>query len=535
MFCENCGAMIKDGSRFCENCGEPVQAEAERAFQEECAASAADSTAEPADGLQADESKPTAASNAVTGEPNLAGAGEIEADGITAEEGMADEPDAAEEPEASGAAKGADGLHELEELMEMDTENDFLDFPDKTRVFVKPSKERSVSAKIGIDPEDEFFVEPKVGAVHRSLPVMDLWEEESDRTEEAESQKHAEMPKDDPAYEDTPDVFGDADVAFGERYTQEISDDRTPLEAEEDQEEEAAASAAGESASGFQTDADAASEDVSDGTDIPASEAADKEGNASFEHLDNRSEDMGTDDSEGYEPLFCMACGKPLPKGAAFCDACGTRTGAVSPAEIRSRRQSRQGLALGLLADFFVKPESTIERAADETASLSGVAFFLLKDVILAVLAAAFMKKITLSLGLFGSLLIGGDSFGFAAKVFLGAIVMDALWIGILFGAGYLFQTDCPIKILIGACGTASLLPTALLIVATLLIAFVPAIASEAIVVTMLVALIAMTKAAAAAFIPPQDRLLYMMAVATSAYAIVIVAAMDLMGAPLIG
>ncbi len=481
MFCENCGARIDDDSKFCENCGEPVKAGEEITFQEECAAS----TPDPVDESKTEEPNPTEKPDAAT-----------------------EEPDAAE---GSDVKENADDLNDLEDLMEFSAKDDFLDFPDKTMVFVKASKEQEVPVKIGIDPEDEFFVEPNVGAVHRSLPLIDLGEEEPELEEAEESPEKPEEPKD---YQNAFDALGGSG-ALEDRQAQAAGDGEEREENKETVEPEAQEEAAanGEAAT-------AIGEEMADASPEPASTAA-----------------SGGEPRGGFksEPLFCMACGKPLPEGAAFCDACGTRTGAVSPAEIRSRKQSKQGLAFGLLADFFIKPESTIEKAADEAACLSGIAFFLLKNVILAVLAAAFMKKITVSLGLLGSLLTDGDSFGFAAKVFLCAIVMDALWIGILFGAGYLFRTDCPIKILIGACGTASLLPTALLIVATLLIAFVPVITAEVIAITALVTLIVMTKAAAAAFIPPQDRLLYMMAVATSVYAVIIVAAMGLMGVPLVG
>lgn len=505
MFCENCGAKIDEDSKFCENCGEPIRSKATIEFQE---------------GYE---------------EPS-------------------------EEP------KSEEEIHDLDELMELDKKDDFTDSPEKTMVFVKASssskkpekmmaetqketeeqtdadaldagperqtepsgqlqsqsasqmegrlrtvrktaanntgfvvnnksgrpsqnedlesgdaEQEDASVKSGIDPEDEFFVEPRVGAIRKNLPVIDFGETVSEPEDEVSEPK----------------------------LEAETVESALPEEPEETMEP-------------------AASKEP---------EAPINKGPETAEAVGKTNDEMGQmpppiqenpSSGNAYEPLFCMACGKTLPRGAAFCDACGTRTGAVSPAEIRGRRQSKQGLAFGLLAEFFTRPESTIERAADEDACLSGIGFFLFKDVILAILGAAFMKKITVSLGMVGPWLIGGDSFGFAAKVFLCAIVMDALWVGLLFGAGYLFRTDCPIKILIGACGTASLLPTALLIIATLLIAFVPPAAMGAIVVTVLITLIVMTKAAAAAFIPPQDRLLYLMAATTAVYGVILVAAMNL-------
>ncbi len=489
MFCENCGAKIDEDSKFCENCGEPVRAGSAIEFQEGY------------------------------GDP----------------------------PKGSNIEKIEEEIRDVNELMELDGNGDCADSPEKTMIFVKSSSSSKEARKIeeehqeqkgpmdaepseselespveseaqsepecqiepdsesqetqgqapagendpgvfiksGIDPEDEFFVEPRVGAIRKNLPIVDFGEEPEEREESIE-------PEEETGETGTPESRASAGSeepikpAVLEE-TEPLKDKGAALTEEKDPEKKGV-------------------EAVSSG---------------------EPNQEQGTSNT-GYEPLFCMACGKALPEGAAFCDACGTRTGAVSPAEIRGRRQSKQGLAFGLLADFFKKPESTIERAADEDACLSGIGFFLFKDVILAVLAAAFMKKITVSLGMIAPWLTGGDSFGFAAKVFLCAILMDALWVGILFGAGYLFRTDCPVKILIGACGTASLLPTVLLIIATLLIAFAPFAAMGAIAVTVLVTLIVMTKAAAAAFIPPQDRLLYLMSASTAVYAIILVAAMSL-------
>ncbi|NBI61628.1 zinc-ribbon domain-containing protein [Clostridiales bacterium] len=506
MFCENCGAKIDEDSKFCENCGEPVKAEAAIKFKE--------GYDDPLQGSRAEEElydlhelmeldrkddpvaslektmvfvKPSSSSKESEKVMEETGQEKKDQTGTDASDTELERQDEPSRQFQSQSASQMEGR--LRTVRKTAADNTGLVVHNKSGKTSKSEdlkaeemkQEADVSIKSGIDPEDEFFVEPRVGAIRKNLPVVELVEDVPEPEEEAVEPETAETAR----------PVGTAETmepaALKELETPKNKEQTVTEAAGKENDEQEAASPA-----------------------VPNQESEGSSG--------------------GYEPLFCMACGKTLPRGAAFCDACGTRTGAVSPAEIRGRRQSKQGLAFGLLADFFIRPESTIERAADEDACLSGIGFFLFKDVILAILGAAFMKKITISLGIVGPWLTGGDSFGFAAKVFLCAIVMDALWVGILFGAGYLFRTDCPIKILIGACGTASLLPTALLIIATLLIAFVPPVAMGAIAVTVLATLIVMTKAAAAAFIPPQDRLLYLMVASTAVYAVILVAAMSLIG-----
>lgn len=504
MFCENCGAKIDEDSKFCENCGQPVRTESTIEFQEEHGEPAEEPKTEDirdvnelmelgknGDFLDSPEKtmifvKPSSSSKEAEKIAEEAGR---EEDGRADAEAADPEP----EPQVESSRPQSQGASQIEgrlrTVRKTAANNAGLVVNNKSGKASQTEnlkteeekREDDVSVKSGIDPEDEFFVEPRVGAIRKNLPIVDFGEEPAEpEPEEAANKEAAPEPK-------IPAVPEESARSAVLEETETLKNKGEALaEAEDAETNEAEAASSGEP--------------------------------------DQDQETAYT----GYEPLFCMACGKALPEGAAFCDACGTRTGAVSPAEIRGRRQSKQGMTLGLLADFFTKPESTIERAADEDACLSGIGFFLLKDVVLAVLAAAFMKRITVSLGMVAPWLTGGDSFGFAAKVFLCAIVMDALWVGLLFGAGYLFRTDCPVKILIGACGTASLLPTALWVIATLLIAFAPFAAMGAIAVTVLVTLIVMTKAAAAAFIPPQDRLLYLMAATTAVYAMILVAAMSL-------
>lgn len=239
--------------------------------------------------------------------------------------------------------------------------------------------------------------------------------------------------------------------------------------------------------------------------------------------------------SEPYEPkqeqehqLFCMACGKRLPEGAAFCDACGTPTGEVAPVEIRKRRNG-QSLILELIKGFFVRPASVIEKAASEDAFAAGIGFFVVKDVILAVLSAILMNRLIASLGVQGSWIASGDPFGFGAKIFLCGIILDALWIGILYGAGRLFRLGGSVRALAGAAGTAGLFPSVLLIITVILAAFVPAAAVCAAMITGAAGLIFMVKAVSASFKASENVILYMTAAVAACYTVILYLAVRLM------
>ena len=82
------------------------------------------------------------------------------------------------------------------------------------------------------------------------------------------------------------------------------------------------------------------------------------------------------------------------------------------------------------------------------------------------------------------------------SDVYKRQVLLDALWIGILYGAGYLFKTHINIKALVGACGTASLFTGVLLIAAVIITALFPPAAFCAAAVTGAVTLVTMTKAA---------------------------------------
>lgn len=231
-------------------------------------------------------------------------------------------------------------------------------------------------------------------------------------------------------------------------------------------------------------------------------------------------------DEKKTRPLFCMVCGKVLPAGAAFCQVCGTPTGAVAPGAASGKAGA--GMGIGLLKSFFKKPAGTIERAAADEGFLSGIGFFLIKDVIIAVLAALLTERVSAVAGAFSGWLLTDDPFAFSAKIFLCGIVLDALWVAALWAAGKLFQADCSVKALIGACGTAGIFTAVLFLITILLAAFVPAAAGCGLAVTGAVTLIAMVKAASAALKLREDQMMFHMAAAAACYSIVLFALLKL-------
>lgn len=226
-------------------------------------------------------------------------------------------------------------------------------------------------------------------------------------------------------------------------------------------------------------------------------------------------------EEKGARQLYCMACGKKLPEGAAFCDACGTPTGEVSPAEIHKRRRG-ESLIPELIKHIFVKPASVIEKAASEDAFSAGLGFFIVKDVLLSILSAVFMKKLVSAAGLTGTWMAGGDPFGFGTKIFLCGIVLDALWIGILYGMGNLFKSKTSVKEVIGATGTASLFSAVLMIITIILAAFLPSAAVCALLVTAAAAVIFMTKAVSVSFDMSEDKTIYLTAASAACYLIIL-------------
>lgn len=227
---------------------------------------------------------------------------------------------------------------------------------------------------------------------------------------------------------------------------------------------------------------------------------------------------------EYVQQHFCMACGQILPAGAAFCSACGTPTGDVRPPESDGRSSAGGGMALRLLKRFFIKPASAIGMAASDHAFLSGIGFFVFKDAVLAVLAALLSGRLSKVAAMLGPWLLSSDPFGFGAKVFLSGILLDALWVGILFGAAVLFHGKTSIRTLIGVCGTAGLLTAALLILTVVLAAALPGTIFAAGAVTAVVTAIAMAKAVYAAIKLEENLQLFLMTASAACYTILLFA-----------
>lgn len=224
--------------------------------------------------------------------------------------------------------------------------------------------------------------------------------------------------------------------------------------------------------------------------------------------------------------LFCMACGKELPQGAAFCAICGTPTGEVAPIEIH-RRRNKPSIAIPLLKGYFPNPEETIEQAASEDAMSIGAAFFVVKAFVLAIISAIFTKPLTTMLG--ESWFTAGDAFGFAAKVFLGVIIFDALLVALLFGAGILLKQSASARELLGACGIAHILPSVLWVITLILAATAPNAALAVAMIAVATASICTAKAVDAVY-NTKGRNLYI----TISVAIVYIAALYMVVAFLI-
>lgn len=230
------------------------------------------------------------------------------------------------------------------------------------------------------------------------------------------------------------------------------------------------------------------------------------------------------------EPIqlrFCMACGRRLPAGAAFCDACGTPTGEVTPPE-EFQNPAGGSMAVRLLKDIFVKPAAAIEQAATDKAFLSGIGFFLLKDALMAVLAALVAGRLSTVLAVIGPWLLSVDPFGFGAKIFLSGVLMDILWIAAVLGAGRLFRAEISPRSLIGSCGTAGLFTAVLAAVTVLIAAFVPGAAICAIAVTGAVTVVTMARAIYAAVKLNADLVTFLMAAVTAVYTLVIFVLMQI-------
>lgn len=214
-------------------------------------------------------------------------------------------------------------------------------------------------------------------------------------------------------------------------------------------------------------------------------------------------------------PLFCMACGRRLPEGAAFCDTCGTPTGAVSPGEIR-RRKTKNSIAMPILKGYFIKPAETIEKAVSEETAALGAGIFIIKDILAAVISALCMTRLTA--GMADSWILSGDAFGFAAKVFLLAVLADVILIAILFGMGIIFKAAGTVRELIGVCGVSSLLPSILWLLALVLKGFVPVVSIYVSLAAVIISVLFIGKAIDASGRMKANRSMYMTAITLIIY-----------------
>lgn len=471
MYCENCGAKIDNDSKFCENCGVLVR-------QDHVAAAFSEET---------EEMQPVTDINDLMGldkesDFEEAWPGSEKTMVFVKQDGSLQEtqrfeyvPDSRLVPEAEERPEPEAEIPEVPEQEE----------PEPAGADILRSSEPENS-----EPEEVKAAEPEAKLQEKDSFLAGQSEEEPESLQQEDQQEDsAESPKSlglDQEAEEILPIFGEPEGALSQKLSS--------LFAGRKEQEEAAVE--------------------------PEPEFLQKEEQAAVT-LPPAPETESEEEPELHRQLFCMACGKKLPDGAAFCDACGTPTGEVAPAEIRKRRNS-QGVITELIKGFFVKPASIIEKAASEDAFAAGMGFFIVKDVILAVLSAVFMNKLTASLGMLGAWLVGGDPFGFGAKIFLCGIILDALWIGILYGAGRLFRLGGSVKALIGATGTAGLFPAALLIITVILAAFVPAAAVCAAMVTAAAGLVFMTRAVSVSFKSGENVMLYMTAAAAACYVVLI-------------
>lgn len=155
------------------------------------------------------------------------------------------------------------------------------------------------------------------------------------------------------------------------------------------------------------------------------------------------------------QSVICQNCGRELAADARFCDGCGAPQGVgvyIPP------KPAEPSLFAILLRKFFKEPVGAICLAAEKEGIVPGVVFFLIKDAILAILAAMLLSKLVYELGIFGMLFSDGDTFVAAVKVFFITAFLDALWAALLFGGGKVFGGDCTLAALIGGCGTSSIL-----------------------------------------------------------------------------
>lgn len=230
---------------------------------------------------------------------------------------------------------------------------------------------------------------------------------------------------------------------------------------------------------------------------------------------DNANATVVTYFEEQPKYIYCMACGKKLPYGAAFCDECGTETGAVSPKEIR-KRKIKNSSVVPILKGYFPRPAESIENAASYEPFSLGAGILVAKDILLAVIAAIFMNRLTA--GIEDSWIMSGDAFGFAAKVFLLSILTDIILIALVVLIGIPFKSGGNIRSITAACGTGYLLPAILWLATVVLQAFAPVAGECLAVITMVVFVLFIGRAIESAARIKKNKAMYMVAAVIAIY-----------------
>lgn len=536
MYCETCGARIDDDSVFCENCGAQVE-ETQRGDYE------------PADDLEELMNMDRGAGYSEAAEKtmifrkphNETGYGEDEDGSETGLREM-EEPSADSCQESEDSFAQADAPEDLPEQMEessggkaeqAETEEEWQETdtwqsqePAQESDWGDASEEESWAAKWGNGPEGS-------SSWDRGMTNTDEWlQEEIEKT-----MRSLQQSSDHFVYEDRSGTILQGDPEFFEE-EYEVSG-RADDDAGKGDSSESDSLPAESLAGGQQKGAD---EVQGSEPDISQNRIEGQKQQSDLpEELEQREvpADSRAEPTSYPPPVppkepgktkkklrFCMTCGKVLPPEAAFCQDCGTPAGAIDPGAVSGKAGT--GMGINLLKSFFKKPAETIERAAADEGFLSGIGFFLVKDALIAVLAALFAGKVSVLAGAVSGWLLSSDPFGFAAKIFLCGIVLDALWIAVVWGTGKLFHGYCSVKTLIGACGTAGLFTAVLFIVTILLAAFAPAAAGCGLAVTGAVTLIAMVKAVSSALWNSENQLIFHMAAAVACYSVILFALLKL-------
>ena len=217
--------------------------------------------------------------------------------------------------------------------------------------------------------------------------------------------------------------------------------------------------------------------------------------------------------------IFCMACGNQLPKGAAFCAMCGTPTGEVSPVDLTNVKVKPK-VAIPILKEYFVRPAKAIDKAASADAFSLGAGVLLIKDLLIALIAALCIEQLAPVMK--ESWLLAGDAFGFGAKLFMLAVCADVILIALIFGAGILFKAAGTVKETVAVCGTAALLPAILWLITLLMQAFAPAEGLCAAMISLAVSVIFIGKAIGTAAKLKDSETMYMITVVMIIYIAVI-------------